>query len=111
VLRWYASDVRCLANVRPNSREGAITVNSLLAAIQLIINGLTLVVFIDVVLSFVLNPFHPVRRALDSVVDPMLAPIRRIVPPTGGLDFSPAILLILIQILGRVVVSLLISLG
>ena len=85
--------------------------NSLLAAIQLIINGLTLLVFIDVVLSFLLTPFHPLRRALDSVVDPMLAPIRRIVPSAGGLDFSPAILLILIQILGSVLVRLLISLG
>jgi len=86
-------------------------VNSLLAAIQLIINGLTLLVFIDVVLRFLMSPFHPLRRALDSVVDPMLAPIRRVVPAAGGLDFSPAILLILIQILGRVLVSLLISLG
>lgn len=85
--------------------------NSLLAAIQLIINGLTLLVFIDVVLRFLMSPFHPLRRALDSVVDPMLAPIRRVVPAAGGLDFSPAILLILIQILGRVLVSLLISLG
>ena len=100
-----------MANARPDSGEGAITVNSLLPTIQLIINGLTLVVFVDVVLSFLLNPFHPVRRALDSVVEPMLAPIRRIVPPAGGLDFSPAILLILIQIVGRVLVSLLISVG
>ena len=85
--------------------------NMLLATVQLIINGLTLVVFVDVILSFVLNPFHPVRRALDSVVDPMLAPIRRLLPPAGGLDFSPAVLLILIQIIGRVLVSLLIQLG
>jgi YggT family protein len=86
-------------------------VNGLLATVQLIINGLTLVIFVDVLLSFLLSPFHPLRRALDSFVDPMLAPIRRLVPPAGGLDFSPAILLILIQILGRVLISLLISLG
>lgn len=85
--------------------------NGLLATVQLIINGLTLVIFVDVLLSFLLSPFHPLRRALDSFVDPMLAPIRRLVPAAGGLDFSPAILLILIQILGRVLISLLISLG
>lgn len=83
----------------------------LLATVQLIISGLTLVVFVDVILSFVLNPFHPVRRALDSVVEPMLAPIRRVLPPAGGLDFSPAVLMILIQIIGRVLVSLLGQLG
>lgn len=83
----------------------------LVATVQLIISGLTLVVFVDVILSFVLNPFHPVRRALDSVVDPMLAPIRRLLPPAGGLDFSPAVLMILIQIIGRVLISLLSQLG
>lgn len=85
--------------------------NGVAFAIQLIVNGLTLVVFVDVLLSFVLNPFHPLRRALDSFVDPMLAPIRRVVPPAGGLDFSPAILLIVLQILGRVLVMLLVPPG
>lgn len=83
----------------------------LLATVQLIISGLTLVVFVDVILSFVLNPFHPVRRALDSVVEPMLAPIRRVLPPAGGLDFSPAVLMVLIQIIGRLLVSLLGQMG
>jgi YggT family protein len=86
-------------------------VNSIASVVQLIIYGLTLVVFLDVLLAFVLNPFHPVRRALDSFVEPMLAPIRRIVPTAGGLDFSPAILIIVIQILGSVVVRLLERLG
>jgi YggT family protein len=86
-------------------------VNSIASVVQLIVYGLTLVVFVDVVLAFVLNPFHPLRRALDTVVEPILAPIRRIVPSAGGLDFSPAILIIVIQILGRVLVTLLASLG
>jgi YggT family protein len=86
-------------------------VNGLVSAIQLIVNGLTLVVFVDVLLSFVLNPFHPLRSALDSFVDPMLAPIRRVIPPVGGLDFSPAILLIILQVLSRVLVTLLLPLG
>jgi len=86
-------------------------VNSIASAVQLIVYGLTLVIFIDVLLAFFINPFHPLRSALDGVVEPMLAPIRRLVPMAGGLDFSPAILIILIQILGRVLVTLLASLG
>jgi len=82
-------------------------VDMLRSTLELIITGLTLVVFVDVILSFVLPPFHSLRRALDSVVEPMLAPIRRVLPPAGGLDFSPAVLLIVIQIIGRVLVSML----
>ena len=79
----------------------------LVATVELIISGLTLVVFVDVILSFVLNPFHPVRRALDSVVEPMLAPIRRLIPPVGMFDFSAFIFLILVQVLATILMELL----
>ena len=67
-------------------------------------------VFIAVILSYFMDPYHPVRRRLDSIVEPMLAPIRRILPPIGGLDFSPFILLILIQILRNIIIRLLLTL-
>jgi YggT family protein len=67
-------------------------------------------VIVAVVLSYVMNPYHPVRRWVDSVVDPMLAPIRRILPPIAGLDFSPFILLLILQFLPRLIVSLLYTL-
>ncbi len=71
---------------------------------------LSWLVIIDALLSFFMDPYHPVRRALDSVVAPMLAPIRRILPPLGGFDFSPLVLLVLIQLLARIIVSLLLTL-
>ena len=67
-------------------------------------------VFIAVILSYFMDPYHPVRRRLDSIVEPMLAPIRRILPPIGGLDFSPFVLLILIQILRNIIIRLLLTL-
>jgi YggT family protein len=39
----------------------------------------------------------------------MLAPIRRYLPPLGMIDFSPLVLIILVQIIARVLVSLLLS--
>ncbi|MFN7064787.1 MAG: YggT family protein [Aquificaceae bacterium] len=33
---------------------------------------------------------------LDGLVSPLLEPFRRIIPPMGGLDFSPLLLLILL---------------
>lgn len=84
--------------------------SSLISAVQLISLVLTLIVLADVIVSFFLNPYHPVRRWLDSVVEPMLAPIRRILPSIGPLDFSPLVLLILIQLVQDLLVRVLQSL-
>ncbi len=46
-------------------------------------------VIISVILSYFMDPFHPLRRGIDNIVEPMLNPIRRVVPPMGGFDFSP----------------------
>lgn len=59
----------------------------------------SIVVVVDVILSFFMSPFHPVRRFLDRIVDPLLNPIRKIVPPLFNMDFSPVIFLILWQLL------------
>ena len=37
-------------------------------------------------------------QALDAILAPILKPVRRIMPPTGGIDFSPIVLLVLIKI-------------
>jgi len=83
----------------------------LINAIQLAGFILTLVVLIDVVLSFFMSPFAPMRRTLDSLVDPMLAPIRRVVPPVGMFDFSPLVLIILIQIIEEILVRVLLAIA
>ncbi len=77
------------------------------SAIWLVIRALTFVVIIDVLLSYFLDYFHPVRRFFDSIVEPLLAPIRRVLPQTGGIDFSPLVLLILLELVGRAIVGIL----
>ncbi len=79
----------------------------LIGAIQFI---LVLMILVSVILSYFMDPYHPVRRFLDSIVEPMLAPIRRIVPLVGMLDFSPLILIVLIQLIGNLLTRLLYSL-
>jgi YggT family protein len=71
---------------------------------------LILLVFVSVILSYFMDPYHPVRRGVDRVVEPMLSPIRRIVPLVGMLDFSPLVLIILIQLTSGLLVRLLSSL-
>jgi YggT family protein len=71
---------------------------------------LVVLVVISVILSYFMDPYHPIRRSIDSVVEPMLAPIRRVVPLIGVLDLSPLILIILIQLLSNIIVSFLLTL-
>lgn len=40
---------------------------------------------------------YQVMTTLDRLVSPMLAPIRRVIPPLGGVDITPIILLILLE--------------
>jgi YggT family protein len=68
---------------------------------------LILLVFVSVILSYFMDPFHPVRRGVDRIVEPMLSPIRRIVPLVGMLDFSPLVLIILIQLISTLLVRML----
>lgn len=70
---------------------------------------LWIVVLADVIVSWVLDPFHPVRSFLDSIVQPMLAPIRRLIPSINGIDLSPLLLLIGLNIARRLIVGILVS--
>jgi YggT family protein len=78
--------------------------------INLLANLLILLVIVDSVLSFILSPYHPLRNAIDRIVNPLLVPIRRIVPLVGTLDLSPLILIILIEILSFALTSFLYAL-
>ena len=51
------------------------------------------------------DPRNPIVMFLRQVTEPVLAPVRRFLPPwkTGGLDFSPLIVILAIQFVERVI--------
>jgi len=65
------------------------------------------IVIASSLLSFFLPPYHPVREALDRIVDPFLNPIRRVVPMAGMFDFSPLILIIAVDLVSRILIAIL----
>jgi len=79
----------------------------IITIINAIVTVLTFTVIIYTLLRFFLDPYHPVIHALGTVLEPLLAPIRRRIPPMGGLDFSPMILIVGLQLLGSVISALL----
>jgi YggT family protein len=70
---------------------------------------ITILVVVYIFMGYFMSPYHPVRQAIGSVVEPLLAPIRRLMPQTGMLDFSPMVLIILVQIVARLLIGLLVS--
>lgn len=77
--------------------------------ISLLAQVITILVIVQVVLSYFMSPYHPVRQAIDRIVEPLLAPIRRVMPSTGMLDFSPMVLIIVVQLVARLLIGILAS--
>jgi YggT family protein len=60
----------------------------------------SLIVLVAVILSWVrLDQRHPLAAIVYGLTEPVLAPIRQVLPAMGGLDLSPMVLLIGLQIL------------
>ena len=60
----------------------------------------SLIVMAAVILSWVrLPPGNPLVRFTGALTEPVLAPIRRILPAAGGFDFSPLVLFIALRLL------------
>jgi len=54
-----------------------------------------------------ISALQPVARFFNKVTDPLIEPIRRIVPPVGGIDFSPFVALVLIWLVESLLLSVL----
>ncbi|MCB8982503.1 MAG: YggT family protein [Ardenticatenaceae bacterium] len=80
--------------------------------INLVYYALVILIFARFIFSWVrVDPYHPtwgpIARFVYQATEPLLAPIRRYLPPQAGLDLSPMILLFGIYILRAILFSLL----
>jgi YggT family protein len=86
---------------------------TLLQIIDLLINVLVVLVIVQFVLSLLIafnvvnmhnNAVAAIWKAVNALLEPVLSPIRRIMPNTGQIDFSPMVLIIALQIL-RIIIG------
>ena len=78
------------------------------AALDLLRYSLYILVFaiiVQVVISWV-NPYAPMAPVFNAVTAPFLRPLRRFIPPLAGVDLTPLVLLIVIQIILIVLANL-----
>ena len=72
----------------------------------------SLILLARVLMSWVqLDPYSPIARTLYQLTEPVLAPVRNMLPPMAGLDFSPIIAMFGVSILGRIVAQIFINAG
>ena len=79
----------------------SVVVVALFGVVRAGISGLTGLVIVFAILSWVQTQSH-LSDLLERLVNPVLAPVRRLVPLVGGVDLSPLVLLILLQIAAMV---------
>jgi YggT family protein len=65
--------------------------------VEVLCNILIVAIFARAILSwFTNNPRNPIISALDQVTEPILAPLRRVMPRMGMLDFTPLVAIIIL---------------
>jgi YggT family protein len=88
---------------------------TLIEIILYLFSIITVVLIVQFVMSLLIsfnvvnmhnNLVASIWRAVNVILDPLLNPIRRIMPDTGMIDFSPMVLLILMRILGIILGNL-----
>mgnify|MGYP005835454751 CR=1 FL=1 len=75
----------------------------LYAFIDLLFWALNLAILIRVVLSWVnVSPYNPFASFIYQITDPIIEPLRRIVPPMGMLDLTPMVAWMLLIVVQRI---------
>lgn len=82
---------------------GAVPVLALFGVVRLTISGLTALLVVYAILSWVQSD-SPLADVIDRLCAPILRPVRKLLPLVGGVDLSPLVVLVILQV-GAMVLS------
>ena len=71
---------------------------SLFGLLQLIVSGLTALLVVYAVLSWIPGASPMLKELIDRLADPIVRPLRRFIPLIGGIDLSPLAAIVLLQV-------------
>ena len=84
----------------------------LISFVKLASNVLVFLIFARIMLSWIqTDGNNKLVRWIFQMTEPMLGPVRNMLPSAGGFDFSPIIVLIGIQVAERVLIQLILNMG
>ena len=84
-----------IAGVEPSLL--AVAGGALLDLLRYSLYLLVFAVIVQVIFSWI-NPYAPMAPVFDAMTRPFLRPLRRFIPPLGGVDLTPLVLLVIVQI-------------
>lgn len=71
-----------------------------LSFISFLCNALAIIIFVRAILSwFAISPYEPIMVFLYRITEPILAPLRRIIPRIGMIDITPVIAIIILLLI------------
>jgi YggT family protein len=75
--------------------------NAIISLIRLLLQLFQLILLIRILMSYFpqLDRTHPIARFIVQITEPVLAPLRQLIPPQQGIDFSPLVVFIVIFLL------------
>ncbi len=77
----------------------AVILLAFLDTIKIILNTFFYAILLQALLSWFQPGFSPAGQVLEQITSPILTPVKRILPPVNGIDFSPIPAMILLQVL------------
>jgi YggT family protein len=104
VLQSVATGVLAQLACLGSPEVGQIVVLGLVRLVHLVLRTYSLVLLVYVISSWIgQGGYNPALAMLAGLVEPVLAPFRRFIPPVGGFDLSPLFALLLIEFLNRAI--------
>ncbi|HET9200669.1 MAG TPA: YggT family protein [Dehalococcoidia bacterium] len=74
----------------------------------MLLQVLSFAILARILLSWFINPYtnsNPVFTFLIEITEPILAPLRNIIPRLGMFDISPIVAMLLLQFMGRILIG------
>ncbi|MCK4362355.1 MAG: YggT family protein [Dehalococcoidia bacterium] len=72
--------------------------------IAILFQVLAVIIFVRAILSwFAISPYSPIVVFLDRITEPILAPLRRIIPRLGMVDITPMVAIIILLLIARLI--------
>lgn len=76
--------------------------------VEILTTVLTYAIFFRAILSwFPIPADNPIVQLVHQMTEPVLAPLRRVIPRVGMIDITPLVALLLLQVVGEMIIRVL----